>query len=451
MSEQKSVSYCPHCVLPKTKEALQEQGLYHQLFPDLPAAAINQQRDLDLGVANGPMEAPTDQITDNPRISAGWPFYGQIVAHDVTRDRAPLAKHEDTNVKNFHKPRIDLECLYGDGPVAQPYFYDRDDTDKLLIGFNDTGEPNDLARNPQGVALIPDARNDTYLFISQLHLALQKLHNRLVDEVRAASTDGTNVFAEAQRLTRWHHQWVLVHEYLPLHVGQEVVDTILAEDAAQFRREQAFMPVEFAAGAFRFGHAQVRDHYDVNERVEDVPIFPDLVGQQPVPAERTLDMARVFRLQGRAEPLASKRIDASYSHAMMHLPKALTGELDDPKQSALAYRDLQRSASLGLLSGEVVAERFGLTPLSREQLELPQGLCEDDTPLSYYVQKEAFVQNNGTHLGAVGGRLIAGVLLDLLRGDPTSYLASQPEWQPTLPFEGETFGMADLLKAAGVG
>ena len=436
--------FCPHCVAPSAKG--DKEGQYQRLFKDLNAATFDPTRDLALAEADGPMQVDAD-ITDNPRIAAGWPFYAQIVAHDVTRDRAPLSNEEEVKgLKNFHKPRLNLECLYGGGPVAQPYFYDAEDIDKFLIGRNDKGEPKDLARNRQGIALIADARNDTYLFISQLHLALQKLHNVLVDRVRESGTKEVDVFSEAQRLIRWHHQWVVLNEFLPLHVGEDVLSKLLAHNAVAV--DEAFVPVEFAAGAFRFGHAQVRDHYDVNEHLKDVPIFPDLVGQQPVSAARALEMPRIFELGGAVRPLASKRIDATYSASMMNLPKALTGELDDPKQSALAYRDLQRGASLGLPSGEAVAERLGVEPLGREALALPEGLCEEDTPLSYYVQKEAFVQTEGVHLGEVGGRLVGGVLVDLLYSDPTSYLVQEPGWQPTLPYEGEDFGIADLLRAA---
>ena len=438
-------SFCPHCVAPDAKGAKERQ--YQRLFKDLSAATFDPAHDLALAEAGGPMQADANTM-NNPRIAAGWPFYAQIVAHDVTRDRAPLSNEEEVRgLKNFHKPRLDLECLYGGGPVAQPYFYDAEDIDKFLMGRNDKDEPKDIARNRQGIALIADARNDTYLFISQLHLALQKLHNVLVDNVREAGTKDADVFSEAQRLTRWHHQWVVLNEFLPLHVGEDVLSKLLAHNAAAV--DEAFVPVEFAAGAFRFGHAQVRDRYDVNAQLRDVPIFPDLVGQQPVTAARALEMPYIFELGGDIEPLASKRIDASYSEAMMNLPKALTGELDDPKQSALAYRDLQRGASLGLPSGEAVAERLGIEPLDRKALALPEGLCEEDTPLSYYVQKEAFVQTQGLHLGEVGGRLVGGVLVDLLYSDPTSYLVQEPSWQPTLSREGEGFGIADLLRAAG--
>jgi hypothetical protein len=74
-----------------------------------------------------------------------------------------------------------------------------------------------------------------------------------------------------------------------------------------------------------------------------------------------------------------------------------------------------------------------------------------DTPLRYYVLKEAETLANGNHLGPVGGRIVAEVLVGLLAGDPFSYLSIQPHWRPTLPAtEENTFTMADLLTFAGV-
>src|SRR6266542_2277952 len=46
------------------------------------------------------------------------------------------------------------------------------------------GAPGDLPRNAQGMALIGDPRNDVHLFVSQLHLAMLKVHNLLVDRLR---------------------------------------------------------------------------------------------------------------------------------------------------------------------------------------------------------------------------------------------------------------------------
>lgn len=62
------------------------------------------------------------------------------------------------------------------------------------------------------------------------------------------------------------------------------------------------------------------------------------------------------------------------------------------------------------------------------------------------VLKEAQVWRAGNQLGPVGGRIVAEVLLGLLRADLCSYLTVRPSWTPTLPhFDGASFGLADLL------
>ena len=72
---------------------------------------------------------------DDATVAAGWPFFGQFVAHDITADRSPLRSHaEEDRLRNFRTPRLNLECLYGGGPVGGPYLYERDDPAKLLLG-----------------------------------------------------------------------------------------------------------------------------------------------------------------------------------------------------------------------------------------------------------------------------------------------------------------------------
>jgi hypothetical protein len=79
---------------------------------------------------------------------------------------------------NARSPRLDLEYLYGDGPTGHLFLYQRDDPAKFLLGL----DGGDLQRNAEGIALIGDPRNDSHLLMSQLHLALLKAHNALVDE-----------------------------------------------------------------------------------------------------------------------------------------------------------------------------------------------------------------------------------------------------------------------------
>ena len=57
--------------------------------------------------------------------------------------------------------------------------------------------------------------------------------------------------------------------------------------------------------------------------------------------------------------------------------------------------------------------------------------------------------NGGQYLGPVGGRIVAEVMIGLLRADPTSYLTQQPHWQPSRR-RRRPYAIADFLRFAGV-
>jgi hypothetical protein len=106
-------------------------------------------------------------VGDTAHGAAGWPFFGQFIAHDITADRSPLGKRADPSlIRNFRTPRANLECVY-DAGSGTPFLYDRDDSARFLYGINDRGAPDDLPRNSQGIALVGDPRNDVHLFVSQ--------------------------------------------------------------------------------------------------------------------------------------------------------------------------------------------------------------------------------------------------------------------------------------------
>jgi hypothetical protein len=71
---------------------------------------------------------------------------------------------------------------------------------------------------------------------------------------------------------------------------------------------------------------------------------------------------------------------------------------------------------------------------------------EGETPLWYYVLKEAEAREHGRRLGPVGGRLVAEVLCAVVENDPASYLSVDPRWTPTLPHDG-SFTLGHLLDA----
>ncbi|GCE30607.1 myeloperoxidase [Dictyobacter alpinus] len=447
---------------PHAQDVEKSQGKYGRLFPELPALSVDEQVLLLLGRSGSVMDASTapspdmqDTSTDNPRIPAGFTFLGQFIAHDITADRSLLLHHARLNeLRNFRRPRLDLECLYGAGPSGDPFLYDLDDADKFLLGINDSGALNDVPRNRQGRALVADPRNDVHLFISQLHLALLKFHNQVVDALRLQQVPAASIFDEARRLVRWHYQWIIVHEFLPLTVGDDLMENIL-EIGPQFFTpepdEDPFIPVEFADAAYRFGHSQIRSRYLLNSRGASGQVFPDCAGTCPVDQARTLEWSYFFKIPGAALPQASKRIDAKLAHPLIELPARVVGDTDIPEQKSLAYRDLERGEALGLPSGEAIARLMDVAPLTADQIGLSAMGWEGETPLWYYLLKEAEVYTGGEAMGPVGGRIIAEVLLGLLVCDPTSYWHAPDGWSPTLPAATpQDFTMADLLRFAGV-
>src|SRR5204863_7112097 len=138
--------------------------------------------------------------------AAGWPLFGQYIAHDITADRSPIGPQaQAASIVNFRSPRANLESLYGSGQIGSPYLFRADDPDLLLLGTNDRGESKDLPRNSQGIALLGDPRNDLHLFVSQLQVAMIQVHNRLVERAHGDGVRSSDVFETARRETAWHY------------------------------------------------------------------------------------------------------------------------------------------------------------------------------------------------------------------------------------------------------
>ncbi len=93
---------------------------------------------------------------------------------------------------------------------------------------------------------------------------------------------------------------------------------------------------------------------------------------------------------------------------------------------------------------------MGGAPLGEDEVGLRALGWQGETPLWYYVLKESAVRHHGERLGAVGGRIVAEVLVALIDADPASYRAVAPGWQPTLlAARPGSFTVADMLRFAG--
>jgi hypothetical protein len=316
---------------------------YGRMLPGLDALPVAYEALAAAGKPGG-LCAPSEAAGDSARGSndavqaAGWPFFAQIIAHDITADRSAVGPRTETAaLRNARSPKLDLEVLYGDGPVGNPYLYEREDPDVFLIA----GEGWDVPRNSQGVALIGDPRNDVHLFVNQLHVTLLHAHNAIVTLLRDQGTAHTDVFAQARRSLTWHYQWIVVHDFLPRLVGHRVVDDVMATGGRHYApsADEVYLPLEFADAAFRYGHSQIREAYRLRADGPAVPLFPDLIGFRPVSADRHLDMAQIFDLPGRPPAQRAKRIDGRLPDSLIRLPRQVTGDVTDDAYTSLAVRD----------------------------------------------------------------------------------------------------------------
>jgi heme peroxidase len=438
-----------HCLAPsRSVDAPVDRasGSYERLFPELTALEGEADALLALGTAGGICDGG-ESCEDATETAAGWPLFGQFIAHDITADRSPLThRAEISDAVNFRSPRADLECLYGSGQVGSPFLYRRDDPALLLLGRNDRGEEADVPRNAEGVALIGDPRNDVHVVVSQLHVAMIRVHNRLVELARERGVAGVEVFETARRETIWHYQWVIVNDYLPRLVGAELVDSILERGPRFYRPDGApRIPLEFADAAFRYGHSQVRDSFQLNSGADTLRLFPDLIGFRPVPADHVIEWSRFFDVEGAQPAQRAKLIDGRLARSLIELPAAITGDVELAAYQSLAGRDLERGHAYGLPSGEAVAQAMGETPLPGDPLGLRASGWTGETPLWLYFLAESASRGRGEQLGPSGGRIVAEVLIGILDADRGSYRANEPGWTPTLPAREARFGLTDLL------
>lgn len=476
-------------------------GRFGRLFRTLPPANHDEESLLKLGLA---MIAEPDVVTrpeleveaeENEGVDAGYTFVGQLIDHELTFD--PASSLQRTNdpdgLESWRTPRFDLDSLYGRGPEEQPYLY-RADGVRFLLGRALTGSATDPgARDVPRVpgdegeparAILADARNDENVILSQLQALLMRFHNRVADAL--TEEDGfAPEFADVQREVRWHWQWVVLHDYLPAIVGQPTVDRVLPRDGepelAFFRwRREPFLPVEFAAAVFRFGHSTVRPLYRLNTSLEDRqpivsadPGVRGLAGFGEYPARWAIDWSLFFEMAGDPPRVGRDRLQKSWKPdaSLAHPLGRLDGRLPAGARS-LAQRNLLRGARLNLPSGQAVARAMGLPVVPDAKLRIGPATeaahaknpplasisarFRNNAPLWFYVLAEAqqgFERNRTPlTLGPVGGRIVAEVFAGLLLGDPHSYLAQCPGWTPRREFLNHgVFRMPELVAQALLG
>jgi hypothetical protein len=428
-----------------------------------------------LGVAMDQSAGPPAADSLLPSI---FTYFGQFIAHDISWEKGtrnmlsaadirPREREQVEAIEDKRTGNLDLDCVYGDAE-AEPPLAD-DGTFKLSPVAHSACRPpnkddlNDVPRKKQLIgaandpedreALIGDPRNDENTIISQLHVAFLRAHNNLMKNSKDHS------FAAARTALTQLYQTIVLEDYLTRIIRPDVLDGFRAQPDRFYN--QSFMPVEFSAAAFRFGHTMIRSAYALNLNFQNQGQGVRLLKlfSMPPSAYATLPEGWIIeweRFVDGGSNLAHQ-INTQLVEPLAHL------SLNSPnnpftQQPRLAVRDLLRGYIFRLPSGQSVANAIGveheiITPAEFQEL-LPESQwnvlrnseLRDKTPLWFYILAEAAreKERNPDHdyLGSVGSHIVGGVLMGILYRSTNSVLKNGKS-----PL-GST--LKDLLRLGGV-
>ncbi|HMG04713.1 MAG TPA: peroxidase family protein [Chthoniobacterales bacterium] len=458
---------CAHAHMTRS----QPRGYYSRLFGK-PAQPIPRNQETKLVELGKSMRYEVEREgTLTPRV--GYTYFGQFIGHDLTYDTTSLDGPylDPERTPNYRTPSFDLDHVYGGGPESSPHLYEGEEGAKTFkIGFTrPTGYRRDLPVE-HGTVLIgdqQDTRNLDNLILRQLHVVFLKFHNEAIRQVASNSTmagleelgSGT-LFERAQRLVRWHYQWIVRHDFLPRVLHNDVWTY---QERRTPRRPDPIrsysVPIEFSLAAFRFGHSMVRNAYRLNCRQKRVVITELMtLGQKasPIPDDYLIEWGTFLDgLPTSGPPASSSFLDTSISRAMHGLSAGtirLSNRLEPPDPSNLPVRTLLRGARAQLPSGQEVADallaqgrikpddRLTTSQVTQTTYDHSGSVLrkiglERNTPLFYYLLKEAELKAEGLTLGPVGSHILSEVIQGALETDPDSYLSvvgpkwSLPSWR----------------------
>jgi hypothetical protein len=493
-----------HSLGPSTKETAEapnEQpiGKFGPMFPDLFNLTSQRKPDPDprivgmlveLGKRMNDEQPSADAEANDSTLLAGYTYLGQFIAHEISFDKtkSPLVSQPD--FKSYRSPQIDLDSVYGLGPIKERELYQDSARLKIgetvgdAIGVGDVKRTfqNDLPRAGYGsdnpaLASTADPRNDDNLATAQMHVAFIKFHNKVVDALQARGgfrkelcprhPEGcppNELFECARTEVVQHFQAIILTDFLPRILDEKGMTCINSRKSDHFKvdsNEGLFMPLEFSVAAFRFGHSMVRPFYQWNyfqssdnkyrngapklsQLFQFTRFSGDLGGAPRLRSDWIIDWRRFFDFDDlgylpdtRKKNLARK-IDTAFN---LHLDK-IEGYPHEGVRKAyrsITVRNLLRGYSLYLPTGEQVAECINETPLGTDEIAsgpykdlLSDEIFRTKTPLWFYVLKEAELNNLGANpgtLGPVGSCIVAETLLGLIKSSPYS-IFNVTDWRP---------------------
>jgi len=430
-------------------------------------------------------------------IPAGFTYLGQFVDHDLTFDKTAVMLGENVTPAQLiqaRSPSLDLDSLYGGGPndPESAKFYESD-LQHLKIGSSVAigGIPafpgHDLPRgagttaDEKRKAVIPDPRNDENLAVAQLHTAMIRFHNRVLDTLPSSIPPGQR-FGRARQKVVKHYQWMLKTDYLPRVCAPGIVNQVFNQNKRKIFEVNAdpmevpTMPIEFSVAAFRLGHSMIRDEYNWNREFPDGAGTLDFLfefsglsgtlgGLQRLPSNWVADFRRLFDFGESPSPRPALVVTADKFNRAMKIDTKIASTLAavpgfPPDEANLAFRNLTRAFMVKLATGQQMAafvnQKGGnITKLTNAQIRdgnngaslsglnaSQKTLLLQRTPLWFYILREA--EFNGGKLKGVGARIVAETFHRAMEGSMFSIVRDE-DFRPSLGPNNQTFRMADLL------
>lgn len=462
--------------------------------------------------------APECEAWENPRVPSGYTYLLQLVAHDLVDTVISVLPAEATkpDLRNARRRPLMLDTIYGSGPDECPHAYVFDAGQRepglalprtrlrvrkdvgiegdlplqtVFCGFHDIARsaPREEEAGRQGNpewptdVLIADPRNDAHALMSQLTVLFHEFHNTIVDLLGSTETpslaDSYRQYLCSRFVVAMIYREIVANDLMAKVLHPEVFEAYRVGMPPLTRSDG--IPFEFSHGAFRFGHAMVRDAYAIN-RDQKLPMevalslnsrtAPGRPGQtNPIDRDWVVDWARFFDFQetsaadrvGAIRPNLSRKIGPRFANVLLskRFFKPKSGEVD---AAGLADRDLLSACYAGVWSvpelvralrsqlhdhplAELVPEyetawrpliQSNLTPSTgaiAPELDVSADDAEkiaEDPPLPFFVLFEAAFQRSGTpsaqatggsHLGPVGSIIVADTIFGALRSKPFGF------------------------------
>jgi hypothetical protein len=427
---------------------------------------------------------------ENPNIPSGFTYLLQLIAHDMVNTSISLSATEGRRFgfTNARRQPLMLDTIFGGGPDVSPQAYAftercsasrgllprtrlrtgraQDSSGNTLgMPYADLGRATPLAVRDSGVpastdaarclrtdALVADARNEDQALIAQMTALFHRLHNFILDQIESgrggtSASDAYMNFISARFILTLLYRRIILRDVLrrllnPSVWRYYVVDAgaLVADDGS------GDVPVEFSYGAFRCGHAMVRNGYRLNSSNELPTSRAMQLNSQRSPAflpltqEWVIRWERFFQIAPDTQPNYSRRLGPKFSpivRSEFYFPPLQPGPAGNGDAAGLPSRDL---------TSAVYAQMWSVPRLIDALRAKSRQIAAFLPPYSEYREPLRAWLNQTANPDGISEQLDAGDIAALVEDPPLPFFvlfeAALNRTTPRIPFKegGQSLG-----------